>query len=316
MPDLVVTGNPVEDPAVSFAIHRVVQEGLTNALRYSRKPRRAEVSIDYGPDGIDVVVENDSALKNAPSIGAGQGLLGLRERLTLLDGRIETRAGWRGRLASTSMDTADKRDPGGQSLMTGHPIRILIVDDQELVRMGLRLMLDAEEDFEVVGKATTGDEAISQVEVLCPDIVLMDVRMPGVDGITATRRIVDTRPDARIIILTTFDLDEYAFGALRSGASGFLLKDAGPHQLGEAVRAVHAGDASISPRVTRRMLELFADKMVRFRPHRRRPHAERDRNSRDYRRGPQQRRTCRTLLPVRIDGENTRWPSSDEAATA
>ena len=145
--------------------------------------------------------------------------------------------------------------------MTAAPIRILIVDDQELVRMGLRLMLDAQDDLDVIGEATSGDEAIAQVEELRPDIVLMDVRMPGVDGITATRRIVEARPDVRIIILTTFDLDQYAFGALRAGASGFLLKDAGPQQLCGAVRAVHAGDATISPRVTRRMLELFADKV-------------------------------------------------------
>lgn len=145
--------------------------------------------------------------------------------------------------------------------MTEELIRILIVDDQELVRMGLRLMLDAEDDFEVVGEATTGDDAITQVDALSPDVILMDVRMPGLDGITATKRIVEIRPDARIIVLTTFDLDEYAFSALRSGASGFLLKDAGPQQLGGAVRSVHAGDASISPRVTRRMLELFADKV-------------------------------------------------------
>lgn len=145
--------------------------------------------------------------------------------------------------------------------MTAEPIRILLVDDQELVRMGMRLVLDAQDDLDVVGEAASGDEAITQVEVLQPDIVLMDVRMPGIDGIAATRHILETRPDTRIIVLTTFDLDEYAFGALRAGASGFLLKDASPQQLSAAVRSVHAGDAMISPRVTRRMLDLFADKV-------------------------------------------------------
>lgn len=145
--------------------------------------------------------------------------------------------------------------------MTDSPIRVLIVDDQELVRMGIRLMVDANDDMTTVAEAATGDEAITQVDDLHPDVVLMDVRMPGVDGITATRRIIDTSPDARIIILTTFDLDEYAFAALRAGASGFLLKDAGPQQISSAIRAVHDGDAAISARITRRMLELFADKV-------------------------------------------------------
>ncbi|MBW1639351.1 response regulator transcription factor [Microbacterium resistens] len=140
-------------------------------------------------------------------------------------------------------------------------VRVLLVDDQELVRMGLRLGIDAEDDLTVVGEASNGDEAIELTASLAPDVVLMDVRMPGLDGIAATKHIVEASPDTRIIVLTTFDLDEYAFGALRAGASGFLLKDAGPAALCDAIRAVHAGDAAISPRVARRMLDLFADKM-------------------------------------------------------
>ncbi|MEI3843351.1 MULTISPECIES: response regulator transcription factor [unclassified Microbacterium] len=145
--------------------------------------------------------------------------------------------------------------------MTEPSIRVLLVDDQELVRMGLRLMIEAEDGLEVVAEASSGAEAITLVDALRPDVVLMDIRMPGVDGITATRRIIETSADAKIVILTTFDLDEYAFGALKAGASGFLLKDAPPHQVVAAIRAVHAGDAAISPRVTRRMLDLFADKI-------------------------------------------------------
>lgn len=138
------------------------------------------------------------------------------------------------------------------------PIRILLVDDQQLIRLGFGLVLGAEEDLDVVGEASNGAEAITLAASLRPDVILMDVRMPGLDGIEATRRIVEAQPSSRIIILTTFDLDEYAFGALRAGASGFLLKDALPNELTAAIRAVHAGDAAVSTRVTKRMLELFA----------------------------------------------------------
>lgn len=136
------------------------------------------------------------------------------------------------------------------------PIRVLLVDDQHLIRLGFRLVLDAEDDIEVVGEAADGRDAVTETARLRPDVVLMDVRMPVVDGIAATERIVASHPGIRIIILTTFDLDEYAFGALRAGASGFLLKDAQRAELVGAVRAVHAGDAALAPRVTRRLIEL------------------------------------------------------------
>ncbi|SEI08643.1 MULTISPECIES: response regulator transcription factor [unclassified Leifsonia] len=141
------------------------------------------------------------------------------------------------------------------------PIRILLVDDQQLVRLGFRMVLEAEQDLTVVGEAADGAQAVRLADELRPDVVLMDVRMPALDGLEATRRIVDANPAARIIILTTFDLDEYAFGGLRAGASGFLLKDARPQELAAAVRAVAAGDAVVSGRVTRAMLELFADRL-------------------------------------------------------
>lgn len=145
--------------------------------------------------------------------------------------------------------------------MTDAPVRILLVDDQQLVRLGFRMVLEAEPDLVVVGEAGDGAEAVRLTSTLKPDVVLMDVRMPVLDGIEATRRIVEADPAARIIILTTFDLDEYAFGGLRAGASGFLLKDARPEELISAVRAVSAGDAAVSGRVTRAMLELFADRL-------------------------------------------------------
>jgi DNA-binding NarL/FixJ family response regulator len=141
------------------------------------------------------------------------------------------------------------------------PIRVLLVDDQALVRLGFRMVLDAEHDLSVVGEAGDGVAAVRMAVDTRPDVILMDVRMPNLDGIEATRRIVAANPAARIIILTTFDLDEYAFGGLRAGASGFLLKDARPAELTSAIRAVAAGDAAVSSRVTRSMLEMFADRL-------------------------------------------------------
>lgn len=140
-------------------------------------------------------------------------------------------------------------------------ITVMIVDDQDLLRMGLAMVIAGESDMEVVGEAADGFSAVERARELRPDVILMDVRMPSLDGIEATRRIVHERPDARVIILTTFDLDEYAFGGLNAGASGFLLKDAPPAELFAAVRAVASGEASVSPRVTRRMLDLYGGKL-------------------------------------------------------
>ncbi len=138
--------------------------------------------------------------------------------------------------------------------------RVLIVDDQALVRAGFRALLDAREDIEVVGEAADGEQALSLARTLIPDVVLMDIRMPGTDGLTATRMITaehDLDP-VRILILTTFELDEYVFEALRCGASGFLVKDTEPTELVRAVRTLAAGDGLLSPRVTRRLIHEFA----------------------------------------------------------
>jgi DNA-binding NarL/FixJ family response regulator len=140
-------------------------------------------------------------------------------------------------------------------------VRVLIVDDQALLRSGLRMVLEDVPGLSVVGEAGDGDEAVRQVEHLAPDVVLLDVRMPRVDGVEATRRIVEANPATRVLILTTFDLDEYAFGALRNGASGFLLKDVPPAELVSAIRAVATGDAVVAPSVTRRLLDAFADRL-------------------------------------------------------
>ena len=135
---------------------------------------------------------------------------------------------------------------------------VLLVDDQALLRMGFRLVIESEPDLEVVGEAADGAVAVEQVASLHPDVVLMDIRMPGTDGIEATRRVVTEHPSSRVLVLTTFDVDEYAFAALRAGASGFLLKNARPDELVDAIRTVAAGSSVVEPRVVRRMLDLFA----------------------------------------------------------
>jgi DNA-binding NarL/FixJ family response regulator len=134
---------------------------------------------------------------------------------------------------------------------------VLIVDDQPLQRMGFRMLLESSAETSVIGEAAHGAEAVRLAAELRPDVVLMDIRMPGMDGIEATRRIVAAGDRSRVLVLTTFDLDEYAYGALRAGASGFLLKDARPDELLSGIRAVAAGDAVVAPAMTRRLLDAF-----------------------------------------------------------
>jgi DNA-binding NarL/FixJ family response regulator len=136
-------------------------------------------------------------------------------------------------------------------------IRVAVADDQALVRSGFSVLLRSADDIEVVGEASDGREAIDLVALERPDVILMDIRMPEMDGLEATKRIVDSAADTRVLILTTFDLDEYVFGALRAGASGFLLKDTMPDDLLAAVRVVAAGEALLAPKVTRRLIEQF-----------------------------------------------------------
>ena len=143
-------------------------------------------------------------------------------------------------------------------------IRVLLVDDQELMRMGFRMVIDSQPDLEVVAEVANGREALAAIARPGGpgiDVVLMDVRMPEMDGVEATRRIAASQSSARVIILTTFDLDEYVYAALRAGASGFLLKDAQPSDLLAAIRAVAAGDAVVAPRVTRRLLTTYAHRL-------------------------------------------------------
>jgi DNA-binding NarL/FixJ family response regulator len=136
-------------------------------------------------------------------------------------------------------------------------IRVVVADDQALVRGGFRLILEAQPDIEVVGEAANGREAVARAREQRPDVILMDIRMPAMDGLKATRRLMTTQNPPRVLMLTTFDLDEYVYDALRAGASGFLLKDVRPEQLADAVRAVATGDTLLAPAITRRLVEQY-----------------------------------------------------------
>jgi DNA-binding NarL/FixJ family response regulator len=140
---------------------------------------------------------------------------------------------------------------------TGAPIKVLLVDDEQLVRSGFKLLLDIEDDITVVGEATTGAEAVEQARATRPDVVLMDIRMPKMDGIQATRQIANALQHVRVLILTTYDTDAYVFEGLQAGASGFLLKDAGPAELLHGIRVVAAGESLLAPRITRRLIAQF-----------------------------------------------------------
>lgn len=141
-------------------------------------------------------------------------------------------------------------------------IKVYLVDDQELVRAGFAMVIGSQPDMEVVGQASNGAEAVEQLAVTATDVVIMDVRMPRMDGVQATKIITDRSPDGpRVIVLTTFDLDEHAFAALRAGAAGFLLKDTPPDRLLEAIRTVHNGDSVVAPSTTRRLIERFVDEV-------------------------------------------------------
>ena len=163
-------------------------------------------------------------------------------------------------MADAPVSNGEPLQPGGAERPgeVSGTISVVLADDQALMRMGFRMVLEAEEDIAVVGEASDGTSALAQAKALHPDVILMDVRMPGMNGIEATERIARECPGTRVLILTTFDLDEYAFAGLRAGASGFLLKDTRPAELAEAIRTVASGEAVVSPRITQRMLEMFA----------------------------------------------------------
>ena len=236
----------------------------------------------------------------------------MRERVRLYGGELEAGpadGGWRVRATPPAR---------GRELSRGMSVRLLIADDQALVRAGFRMILDAEDDLEVVGEATDGLDAVEQAKRLKPDVVLMDIRMPELDGIEATRRLLAQAGEhpVRVLMLTTFDLNEYVYEALRAGASGFLLKDVPPEQLAAGIRVVAQGEALLAP-----IDHPPADPGVRRRlAHPARAAAGPGRADRARAGGlplrrarPLQRRDRRRADRLRDDGEDPRRPAADEA---
>jgi DNA-binding NarL/FixJ family response regulator len=273
--ELTVEGEPRPLPAgIDLSAYRIVQEALTNSLKHAG-PANAGVRVCYDEAALEVQVWDDGRGADRRLAGGqaadgdggqaadgdgtdwrvdgdGHGLIGHAGAGRPVRRRAGGRAAARRRLPGRRPPPAGGRRPA--------VTRVLIADDQPLMRTGFRMILDAEPDIEVVGEAADGEEAVRLAGHVRADVVLMDVRMPRVDGIEATRRLAGAQAQdpVRVLILTTFDLDEYVLAALRAGASGFLLKDAPPEDLVEAIRVVAAGDALLAPSVTRRLLDRFA----------------------------------------------------------
>ena len=252
--NLVIDGDHAALPAaVDVSVYRIVQEALTNVLKHAG-PARAEVTIGCA-DGH----RHDRGHRR-------------RNRASPVTGPRPAGTGWPGCASGPRYSAVTW--PPGRGPAAGSPcapgcrsaaacrrravvISVLIADDQDLVREGLRMLLEAEPDLTVAGEAADGSQALAQARLLDPDVILMDVRMPRMNGIEATTRLVQAGSRARILMLTTFNLDEYVYHALKAGASGFLLKDASREQLTGAVRAVAAGETLLAPAITRRLIEDF-----------------------------------------------------------
>lgn len=252
--DVDLTG-PVDGarPALDSAVYRIAQESVTNAVRHAADASRVDVRVTATDDAIRLIVSDDGSGVAGSNRAPGYGLLGMAERAKLLGGTLtagpDPAGGW--------VVSAEFPVTGA----TGMTIRVLVADDQDLVRTGLSMILDAQPGIDVVGQAADGREAVTMARHLRPDVCLFDIRMPELDGIEATRLLAGpgVADPLAVVVITTFDLDEYVHGALKAGAKGFLLKDAGPELLVQAIQAAARGDALIAPSITARLLEAFAD---------------------------------------------------------
>ena len=236
-------------PDIDLSAYRIIQESVTNVVRHAAVSC-CEVSISYLGEALAIEI-TDRGQGGGPA-GTGYGLAGMRERVALLHGDF----------------TAGPRPDGGFRVLARVPVpeagagpvtvRVVLADDHALVRDALQLIITDTPDLEVVGQAGTGTDAVRLAGDLHPDVVVMDIRMPGMDGIEATRQITAGPGSTRVVVLTTFDDDDYVYGALRAGASGFLVKDMALDDIIAAIRVIAAGDGLISPGVTRRLIAEFA----------------------------------------------------------
>ena len=292
-------------PTVGAATYRIAQESVTNALRHARNATRIDVQVAGDQDAVRLTVRDDG-----DQVHRVQRQCRLRRRRDDGTGRTSrrdsrSRPGTRPRLGGRRAASAGTADP-----MT---IRVLVADDQELVRTGLRMILDAQPDIQVVGEATNGREAVSLARQLRPDVCLFDIRMPELNGLEATRALAgpDVADPLAVVVITTFDLDEYVHGALKAGARGFLLKDAGPELLSQAIHAAANGEALIAPSVTVRLLAAFADLRTGEppRPADRAPDRAGGRGPRHRRSGPHQRRDRRSSSTSASAPSRRTWPA-------
>ena len=304
--------------AVDGAAYRVIQEALTNALKHSGAAP-TEVTVRYAIDGVGLEIVDSGRRSRASRMPAGHGLAGMRERIERHGGQLHAgpAAGGSGFAVSAFIPRTPARARRRRAdARVSEPVRILIADDQALVRGGLRMILDAQPDLEVVGEAADGREALQRARELTPDLVLMDIRMPELDGLETTRRLLGRDPSPKVLVLTTFDLDDYVYDAIRAGASGFLLKSAPPQQLVAGIRTVMAGDALLAPEITRRLLDRFVSRPPRsswHAPGPRRALPARTRGAAPDRRRPIQRRDRRRPLPQRSDRQDPRHPHPHKA---
>ena len=239
--------------AVDVSAYRIVQEALTNALRYA--PDRA-VRLEVSVTGVGLTIHTRNRYDGRSGLGSGLGLVGLAERVELLGGTFR-----HGQTTDGDFELVAMLPVVRELVVT----TVVVADDQELVRSGLELVLAAR-GCEVLGSAGDGREAVVQVRRHRPDVVLMDIRMPVLDGIAATREITNAGLETRVLVLTTYDLDAYVYEALRAGAAGFLLKATPPDRLAEGVRTVARGEALLAPSLTQRLIEAHVHQPTRLRP--------------------------------------------------
>ena len=259
-------------PAAALSAYRIVQEALTNIVRHA-PGAEAAVRVGISPAGVRIRVtdtgrdpwagtarlaDGDVTVRSGTG---GHGIAGMRERAAIFGGTLEA-----GPLPGAGFQVAAflpvRASRGGAGGVT---IGVVVADDQAIVRAGFRLLIDSEPDLAVLGDAADGAEAVAVTRKTAPDVVLMDIRMPVMDGIAATRLIAADQSRSRVLILTTFDLDEYVYAALHAGASGFMLKDRPPEELLSAIRVIAAGEALLAPNVTRRLIGHFTRQPDRLR---------------------------------------------------